>query len=114
MINRIVTRGLGPSRGLPGRAGLVTQGYGGIKRVIAQAAEQIRIRVGSARHTLEKKLDEIVVYAKLIRVNDKRVFGIEGTVRVLRNQLVKGSIRLAEGIRQRAVRLINIIVSRKR
>ena len=70
MINRIVTKGFGPSRGLAGRAGPVTQGYGGFFKKIAEVARDL-FDYGRAgyRHTVEE-LGEIFINVKLILIND--------------------------------------------
>lgn len=68
-INRIVTRGMGPSRGSAGRAGLVTQGYGGIIGAIVGAVSAV-IRGGSRAL---RRLPEIIylVRARLVGINDR-------------------------------------------
>jgi hypothetical protein len=84
-INRIITRGMGASRGLAGRAGMVTQGYGGFFRAVVKLFEPVlRVRRGrSAPRREEKELETIIIRAKLIEVNDsppkKKV---EGFIRV--------------------------------
>ena len=82
-LNRIVTRGMGPSRGKAGVAGLVTQGYGGFFRAVAEQARRIgRVGKSAAKKTLEG-LEEVIVWAKLVRVNDKKPEQkVEGFVRV--------------------------------
>lgn len=81
-VNRIITRGMGTSRGKVSRAGLVTQGYGGIFRA---ALEEIRriVRVGqSGAKRAVRELEEVIVWAKLVRVNDEApAKNIEGFVR---------------------------------
>ena len=79
-VNRIITRGLGTSRGQAGRAGLVTQGYGGgFKKVIEEVITQAVIHGKSGI----KKIEEIVIWAKLISVNDNPPKqNIEGYTRV--------------------------------
>lgn len=69
------------SRGLPGRAGLVTQGYGG--RVNTQVAEQIarltRPHGRSSRRQEDDREVEIIVSARLLEINgvtpDRRIAG---------------------------------------
>lgn len=67
--NRIVTRGMGPSRGSAGRAGLVTQGYGGIIGAIVGAVSAV-IRGGTRAL---RRLPELIylVRARLVDVNDR-------------------------------------------
>lgn len=77
MMNRLVTRGMGPSRGTPGRAGLITQGYGGIFKAIADAVSGA-IQGGSKAL---RRLPEILwsVYARLSTVNELELTsGVEG------------------------------------
>jgi hypothetical protein len=74
---------MGASRGKAGVAGLVTQGYGGLFRFVKEQARRI-VRVGksSAKRAAEG-LEEIVVWAKLVRVNDRKPDqNIEGFIRV--------------------------------
>lgn len=82
-VNRLVTRGMGTSRGVPGRGGMITRGMGGIFRFVAQQAERaIRYGRSSAQRAVQG-LEEVVVWAKLIRVNDKKPDEkVEGFVRI--------------------------------
>lgn len=82
-VNRLVTRGMGTSRGVPGRAGMITRGMGGVFRFVAQQAERA-IRYGrSSAHRAVQGLEEVIVWAKLVRVNDKKPQqNIEGFVRI--------------------------------
>lgn len=79
--NRIVTRGLGPSRGLAGRAGPVTMGYGGPPTFVTEAF--VRRVHGRSGHRYEHDLHTVMLWARLVEVNgrapDKK---IEGSVRV--------------------------------
>jgi len=73
IVNRIVTRGLGPSRGIPGRAGLITQGYGGPSRFVKEAFRRSQIRLGqSGTKRRLQEFEEIIVWAKLIEINHKK------------------------------------------
>lgn len=80
--NRIITRGLGTSRGLPGRAGLVTQGFGGIPPVIVQALESRVARAKGGSSKIEE-VRLITIWAKLIELNNHRpIVSVEGHVTV--------------------------------
>lgn len=72
--NRIITRGFGPSRGKAGRVGPVTQGYGGpssyIVEIIRRNLDVRRRFGGSSNKERFEKLYPIVVWAKLISVNE--------------------------------------------
>ena len=69
--NRIITRGMGVSRGLPGRTSLVVQGYGGPPPAfVTEAFRQIRVGQSGTKRRLQE-LDEVIVWAKLIQVNNK-------------------------------------------
>lgn len=70
-VNRLVTRGMGTSRGTPGRAGMVTQGYGGIFRAIVEVVSGV-IQGGSKAL---RRLPEILwsVYARLAAVNENEL-----------------------------------------
>jgi hypothetical protein len=64
---RIVTRGLG--RNKPGYQGFITMGYG--RRFIEEVIRIAR-RGRSSAQRLIKELEDVVVWAKLIRVNDEK------------------------------------------
>lgn len=82
-INRIITRGMGTSRGKAGVAGMVTQGYGGLFRFIAELPRNL-VRIGrSSAQRASQGLEEIIVWAKLVRVNDKKPSqDVEGFIRI--------------------------------
>jgi hypothetical protein len=70
-MNRIVTRGMGTSTGLAGRSGMVTYGYGGIpKEAIKKLEDVIRRSSGNIGKKELDELKEIVVWAKLIEINN--------------------------------------------
>lgn len=86
-MNRILTKGFGPSSGLAGRAGPTTMGYGGIELPplpVPQQPDRQRTHNGTSTQRKELKLDDIVkVWAKLIEINSmppKRI--ISGSVSV--------------------------------
>lgn len=84
MINRLVTMGLGPSRGEPGRAGVVTSGFGGPPTFVVEALGR---RVPRGRSALGKvkrpDLHTVIVWAKLVEVNSRKPeVSIEGSVTV--------------------------------
>jgi len=64
---RILTRGLGRNR--PGYQGFITMGYG--RRFIEEVIRIIR-RGGSSAEKFVRDLQDVVVWAKLIRVNDEK------------------------------------------
>lgn len=70
-VNRIITRGFGTSRGQAGRAGPVTQGYGGIHQFVISAIQRSNnVKHGqSGRKRRLRELDTIIVWAKLVEVN---------------------------------------------
>lgn len=84
--NRIITRGMGPTRGTPGvpmRASMITMGCGGFFRAVKEQAIRI-IRAGQsgAKQAL-RDIQEVVVWAKLIRINDEKPTAlIQGFIRV--------------------------------
>ena len=98
--NRIVTRGMGPTRGgVPGRASMVTQGYGGFFRAIKeQGIRLIKAGQSSAKRRLQE-LQDVLVWAKLIRVNDEPPRrAIQGSIVVK----VSGASQLAVRVVERA------------
>ena len=101
-VNRIITRGMGTTRDKSQRAGLVTQGYGGPLAFVLQEIRRI-IRVGqSGTKRAIQELQEIVVWAKLIRVNnDPPPVKIEGFIRIKVNAISYYAVTLAEHISTR-------------
>jgi hypothetical protein len=90
--NKIITRGLGGLRSVPESSGLVVQGYGPLPPafVVTTLERPLRLRLGqSGLKRRMREFDEIIVWAKLIEVNDmpppKKVEGWI-TVRVKRGQ----------------------------
>ena len=101
-VNRIITRGMGTSRGRAGRAGMVTQGYGGPMRYVLEQIRQI-VRVGQsgAKRAL-RELDEIVVWAKMIRINNHPPpDNIEGFIKIRINRTAGYVVSLAEHVSTR-------------
>ena len=83
-MNRLVTRGMGTSPGPPGRASMVASGMGGIFVAAAQAIKRV-VRVGqSGTKRALRELEEVVVWAKMIRVNDEAPGkNVQGFVKVM-------------------------------
>lgn len=82
-LNRIITRGMGASRGKAGVAGMVTQGYGGFFRRAVEAARKLAAIGRSSAQRAAQGLEEVIVWAKLVRVNDKKPEKeVEGFVRI--------------------------------
>lgn len=93
---------MGTSRGKAGRAGMVTQGYGGIfERVVEGVRHAIRLGKSGARRTLQE-LEEIIIWAKLIEVNDTPPpRKIEGFVRIGIDRARSFAVALAESLNVR-------------
>lgn len=69
-------RGMGSSRGHTGLVGLVTQGYGGVPTFVAIALENsaaIRHPGGNSYKRKLQELQPIIIWAKLIEINDELV-----------------------------------------
>lgn len=100
--NRIITRGMGRSRGVVGRAGMVTQGYGGVFRFVVEVARQaVKLGQSGAKRAL-RELEEVIVAVKLIRVNDEKpAQNIQGSITV-KVDLTRRIAVMAEGLRKRA------------
>lgn len=81
-VNKLITRGFGPSRGIAGRAGPITQGYGGIIAfVLAAVRRGIKVGRSSAQRRLQELEQTVLVWAKLIEFNNKEPKKkIEGSV----------------------------------
>lgn len=92
VINRTITRGMGAPRGT-GRAGLITSGGGGFRQFI----EFIRRKAGDGVDYVKKNVENIVVWAKLITVNDEKPQQlIQGTSQVSMSSK-KASVRFTGG-----------------
>lgn len=101
-VNRLITRGMGTTRGVTGRAGMVTQGVGGrfIEIIKQQAVRLIRIGQSGTKRAL-KELEEVVVWAKLIRVNDEKPqVQVQGSMKV-KVDLTRKIAVMAEGVSTR-------------
>ena len=82
--NKLVTRGFGPvSGGVPGRASLVSQGLGGFfQNIKRQAIRIIRAGQSGTKRALQE-IQEVMVWAKLIRINDEKpTIPIQGSIKV--------------------------------
>ena len=76
--NRIITRGLGPHRNR-----LVTQGYGGPVQAVIAAAERAFEYGRSSARRIQDELKEVIIWARLVSVNDKTPpVKVQGFVRV--------------------------------
>lgn len=100
--NRLITRGMGPSRGVPGRTGLIVQGFGGVFRAAIEAAKRV-IRLGqSGTKRALQGLEEIIIGAKLLRVNDQKPANpVQGHITV-RVDMSRRIAVMAEGVSKRA------------
>lgn len=81
---------------------MITQGYGGIFRAVAEAAKRI-IRIGQSgtRRALQG-LEEIIIGARLLRVNDEKPTNpIQGHITVKVDPTRRIAV-MAEGISKRA------------
>lgn len=81
--NRIITKGFGPSRGVTQRAGIITQGYGGVPEFLPVVIDTFVKRAtygrsGKTDERLLKDLGIITVWAKLLSANDKTIINISG------------------------------------
>lgn len=98
--NRIITRGMGPTRGtpgVPGRASMITMGYGGFFREVArQAVRLIRAGQSGTKRAL-RELQEVVVWAKLIRINDEKPkYPIQGSIKVRVSSASQIAVKIVE------------------
>lgn len=104
MINQLITRGMGSSGSEFDSPGLATQGFGNnstLAFVLEEIQQIIRIGGSSVKRAVEE-IQEIVVFAKLIRVNnDVNPVKIEGFIQVKINAISYYAITLAEHISTR-------------
>lgn len=100
-VNRLVTRGMGTSRGVVGRSGMVTQGSGGFfRRVVEVGARLIRLGQSGTKRAL-RELEEVIIGVKLLRVNDEKPkTTIQGHVTV-KVDLSRRIAVMAEGVSKR-------------
>jgi hypothetical protein len=81
MNNKIITRGFGSKRTVPGISGPITMGYGPLPpQFVTQALQRKLGQSGTKRRLAE--LDEVIVWAKLVELN-----GVEP------NKQIKGWVR---------------------
>jgi hypothetical protein len=112
VINRTITRGMGAPRGT-GRAGLITVGGGGFRQFI----EIIRRKAGDGVDYVKKNVENIVVWARLITVNDEKPQQlIQGSANVVVTNK-KITVRMTEGFRHRVRKIwenVKITINRIR
>jgi len=84
MGNKLVTRGMGPvTGGVPGRAALISQGLGGFFEEVKRQAIRIYRAGQSGTKRALQELQEVMVWAKLIRINDEKPpIPISGSIKV--------------------------------
>lgn len=70
MPNKIITIGMGPSAGNPGRSALITYGYGP-PPFITELIRRAVVNGGSSKSSKQRyrELEPVVVWAKLIEIN---------------------------------------------
>lgn len=101
-VNRIITRGMGASRGKAGVAGMVTQGYGGIFRIVKDQLRRFAKAGQSGAKRALKELEDVVVWAKLIRVNDEKPKQqIQGSINVKVDSARHFAVSIVEGVSSR-------------
>ena len=112
-VNRIVTRGMGMSRGQTGRAGLITQGYGGT--IFTAVLESARVVIRHGRTASRRVKEEIVISARLVRVNGVKPQNfIQGSVTVMLEAFRKSAKILISEIKASAKDVIQIFVNLKK
>lgn len=113
VINRVVTRGMGAPRG-SGRASLIVAGGGGFRQFV----EFVKRKAGDGANYVKENIEQIVIWAKLISINDEKPKQfIEGSVRLEIDKNKKISVRMTEGIKSRIRKAwedIKITISRIR
>lgn len=81
--NRIISRGLGASRGASGRAGLITMGYGGIPPIVIQEIQKKTANIKGQSDKIIEELKLITIWAQLIEVNERPpVTNVSGSVTI--------------------------------
>lgn len=84
LVNKVITRGFGSPRSVANRCGPIAQGYGGPPTFVTETFRRPSLRLGqSGTKRRLQELDEVIVWAKLVTVND-----------VEPKRLVKGWIRV--------------------
>jgi len=97
VINRVITRGMGAPRGT-GRASLVVSGGGGFRQFI----EFVKRKAGDGAQYVKDGIEDIIIWAKLIRVNEEKPKQfIEGSVKLRIDKNKKITVRMTEGIKTR-------------
>ena len=116
--NKIITRGMGATRGgVPGRQGLVVQGYTGTVPGFIPTTLLRQINLGQSGYKRRlAELDEIIIWAKLIEMNGSPPpKTVKGWIRVrVRKQTAYASV-MAEAVGKRvrsALDYIKVTVQR--
>ena len=113
VINRVVTRGMGAPRG-SGRASMIVAGAGGFRQFV----EFVKRKAGDGANYVKENIEQIVIWAKLISINDEKPKQfIEGSLRLEIDKNKKISVRMSEGIKSRVRKTwedIKITISRIR
>jgi len=96
-VNNIVTRGMGRKQRI------VTQGYGrSIIEAVVRVAKRLVVIGQSGTKRALRELEDVIVWAKLIRVNDvKPDKKIEGFIKIKLNAVKRIVVTIAEGISTR-------------
>jgi|LauGreDrversion4_2_1035121.scaffolds.fasta_scaffold78347_4 hypothetical protein len=90
---RIVTRGMGKNP--PGVQGFISMGFG--RRLIEQVRQAIARGKSSAKR-LAQELEDVVVWAKLIRVNDEKPkTNVQGSIRLKIDTARNIAVSMVEG-----------------
>jgi len=94
---RLITRGLGKNP--PGVQGMITMGYG--RRLIEEVVRIIRKGQSGTKRAL-RELQEVVVWARLVSVNDRKPDNtVQGFVRVRINAAARNAVTAAQFVSSR-------------
>ncbi len=106
LTNKIVTRGFGAKRSVPGTSGPVTMGYGPLAPAFVIAAlSQVKLGQSGLKRRLAE-MEEVIVWAKMIEANGKPPpKEIKGWIRVRVNKKRGYAMAMAEhvGTRVRSI-----------
>jgi len=104
--NKVVTRGFGSPRSVVSNSGPVTLGFGPLAPAFVtdslERRRQLRLGQSGTKRRLQD-LDEVIVWAKLVSVNHKKVdTEVKGFVRVGVNKNSGRTVVIAEHVSTRA------------
>jgi hypothetical protein len=102
--NKVITRGFGAPRPVANRCGPIAQGYGGVPAFVPAVIVGRHVPSGqSGRKRRLQELDEVIVWARLVTINDREPeVPVKGWIRLRIDRASGHATALAEHLSSRA------------